>query len=57
MDGIDYSEMVNLVLLGIIVLISGMVLWKISSLLTKGKRKPKGSNYFNTKMRDKYNNM
>jgi hypothetical protein len=53
----ESKEMINLVMLGIIVLISGMVLWKISSLLTKGKRKPKGSNYFNTKMKDKYNNM
>lgn len=57
MESFDMKTMTYLVFLAIIVLIGGMVLWKASSLLRRGKRKPKGSNYFNTKMKDKYNNM
>ena len=46
--------MTYLAIMAFFVLIAGFVLWKFSAYFANKKRKPKGSDYFKTRMKDKF---
>ncbi len=50
----ESEGMTKLVLLAFMVLIGGLIMWRLSGHFAKKKRKPKGSNYFKTDMKDKW---
>ncbi len=53
MENISSQETMELALTAIFVLIAGMVLWKLSGLLRKGKKTPKKSSYFRNSMKER----
>lgn len=52
----DAESMTTLVMYAFFVLIAGLLLWRLSAYFAKSKRRPKGSSYFKSDMRDKWNN-
>ena len=53
---ISEYEMMKLGLQALLILVIGLILWKIMAAFSKKKAKPKGSSYFDTKYKDKWKN-
>jgi len=43
------------VMYAFLVLIAGLLLWRLAAYFAKSKRKPKGSAFFKSDLRDKWN--
>jgi len=52
MQYINEMDIMKLALQAILILVLGLVLWRIMIKVSKNKNKTKGSSYFNTKYRD-----
>ncbi len=51
---ISEGEMMKLSLQAIAVLVVGLVLWRVMAAFSRKKSNPKGSDYFDTKYKDKW---
>lgn len=49
--------MLEVAFTSIIVLIAGMVLWRLGGLIRKGKKEPKKSSYFKNNMKERQNKL
>lgn len=52
--GITTTHITQLTLQAFVILILGLVLWRLMIAYSKKSSKPKGSTYFDTKYRDKW---
>jgi len=52
--GITNSYVIQLTFQAFLILILGLVLWRFMVAYSKKSSKPKGSNYFDTKYKDKW---
>ena len=57
METISSQDTIQLALTAIFVLISAMVLWKLSGLIKKGRKEPKKSSYFKNNMKERQNKL
>lgn len=57
MENINSQNTIELALTAIFVLISAMVLWKLSGLIKKGRKEPKKSSYFKNNMKERQNKL
>ncbi|CAG5079312.1 hypothetical protein [Parvicella tangerina] len=57
MESISSQDTIELALTAIFVLISAMVLWKLSSFIKKGRKEPKKSSYFRNSMKERQNKL
>lgn len=53
MQEMTSQEVMELGLTSIFVLIAGMVLWRLGSLIRKGKKEPKRSSFFKNNMKER----
>lgn len=53
---ISEDEMLKLSFQAILILVVGLVLWRVMAVISKRKSKPKRSSYFDTKYREKWKN-
>ena len=54
MEVIGNTAVVKLVFQTFLVLILGMIVWRVLVAYSKGKSQPKGSAYFDSKFKDKW---
>lgn len=57
MESMSSQGMLEVAFTSIIVLIAGMVLWRLGGLIRKGKKEPKKSSYFKNNMKDRQNKL
>jgi len=53
---ITEGEMLKLSFQAILILVVGLVLWRVMAVISKRKSKPKRSSYFDTKYKEKWRN-
>jgi len=53
---ITEGEMLKLSFQAIVILVVGIVLWRVMAVISKRKSKPKRSSYFDTKYKEKWKN-
>ena len=54
MNQLNEQTMMDLALEAILILVIGLVLWRIMARFSRKNNKPKGSSYFNTKYKEKW---